>query len=473
MIWRIARHELAALRRDGRLRAAVLIMVSLFLALVVTGWQSHRAGQAARAHFLETAREQWENQGARHPHRAASFGQYVAKPEFPLAMFDPGIKPTTGQALWLEAHKRSSFKFAENEDAEVSGVLGLNSAAQAAQMLGALFVIFLGYASIAREKEAGTLRLVLAQGVQPWRWFAGKLLGLGLALAAVLVPMGIALMILFATVEGAAFDGSAAIRAVALLAGYGVYIFIWMAAAVAISSRAATARSALSALLAVWVAATILAPRLASTAATAFSPVPSLTEFNAAYARDYSDGFDGHPGWDAQLKALERRTLATHGVASLEELPVGFSGIRLHAMDEWGNTVSDRHQQRLESIYSRQTRWHLVAALLGPTVPMRSLSQGLAGTDWPHYRNFSDAAEVYRRDVVLSLDHKLEQALIGNRWEISFGRDVWSQVPHFEYRTPDWRWALREVQMLLFALLGWLAVSIGALWLAARRFMQP
>src|SRR5688572_13336003 len=109
MIWKIARHELAALRRDGRMRAAMLIMVALFVALAVTGRQSYRAEQAAREHFIERVRQQWDNQGARHPHRAASFGQYVAKPELPLAMFDPGIKPTTGRALWLEAHHRSSF----------------------------------------------------------------------------------------------------------------------------------------------------------------------------------------------------------------------------------------------------------------------------------------------------------------------------------------------------------------------------
>src|SRR5688500_15638632 len=105
LIWRIARHELSALRRDGRLGIAALVVALLFAVLAITGWQDYRADRDARSHFIEEARAQWENQGARHPHRAASFGQYVAKPELPLALFDPGIKPTTGQALWLEAHK--------------------------------------------------------------------------------------------------------------------------------------------------------------------------------------------------------------------------------------------------------------------------------------------------------------------------------------------------------------------------------
>lgn len=473
MIWKIAQHELSALHRDGRLRLAALFVASLFIVLAVSGWHAYRADRAARLHFVEQARLQWENQGARHPHRAASFGQYVAKPELPLALFDPGIKPTTGQALWLEAHKRSSFKFAPDEDAGVSGVLGLNSAAEAVQTLGALLVVLLGYASIARERESGTLRLILAQGVAPWRWFAGKIVGLGLALVLLLTPLGAALVILFATVDRAAFDIDVATRAGMLLAGYGVYLAIWLALALAISSRLPSARSALGTLLAVWVGATIVAPRLASTAASTFADVPSLTEFSAEYSRDFNNGFDGLPGWDAQLKALEQQALKTHGVASLDQLPVGFSGMRMHAMDEWGNVVSDRHQQRLETIYTQQTRWHLAAALFGPVVPMRALSQGLAGTDWSHYQHFSEAAEQYRRGVVLSLDHQLEQALTGNRWEISFDREVWAAVPRFTYQVPNWHWGLRHIVVPAAMLLAWLFLAIGAVWLGARRFVQP
>lgn len=459
MLRTIVQHELRQLLRDGRLRAAALLVCALFLGLGAAGWVGWREDKAGREQFVAHAREQWENQGERHPHRAASFGQYIAKPELPLALFDSGIKPTTGQALWLEAHKRSSFNYAPAEDAGVSSILGLNSAAEVVQLLGALLVVLIGYASVARERETGTLRLVLAQGVSPRRWFIGKTLALGAAIAGVALPLALGMAGLCFAADPAAFDGNVAGRLALLCFGYGVYLAVWLGGAVTVSCWAPSSRAALAACLALWIGASVIAPRVASTAASAFAPVPSLLEFGTAYARDFNQGFDGRPGWAAQLQQLEAHALETHGVKTLDELPVGFSGLRMHAMDEWGNAVSDRHQQRLEAIYTRQTNWHLAAALLGPVVPMRALSQGLAGTDWAHYRQFSDAAEDYRRGVVESLDHKLTETLTGNQWEISLGSETWKAVPRLTYALPGVDWAARQVAAPAVALAGWLVLT--------------
>jgi len=164
--------------------------------------------------------------------------------------------------------------------------------------------------------------------------------------------------------------------------------------------------------------------------------------------------------------------LAEYGVATLDELPVGFSGLRMQAMDAWGNDVSDRQQRRLEAIYTRQTRWHLAAALLGPVVPMRALSQGLSGTDWAHYRRFSDEAESYRRGVVLALDTQLVDAVKGNRWEVALGNEAWAAVPRFTYAQPSFSWAMAEVAAPAAALVGWLGVVGILAWSGARRLVR-
>ncbi len=465
----ILRHELIALSRDGRVRVMVWLSLVLFIGLGITGWQDYQRNKEENERFVASAREQWENQGDRHPHRAASFGQYVIKPETPLALFDNGIRPTTGQALWLEAHKRSSFKFAPVEDAGVSSILGLNSVAEVVQLLGALMAVLIGYASVARERETGTLRLVLSQGVSPGRWFAGKALAMLGALVALVVPVGIGIFGLCYTADPAAFDGNVTMRLLLLLFSYAGYLAIWLGGAIAVSCWARTSRGALAVLLALWIGAAVIAPRVASTVASTFAPVPSLTEYTAAYSHDFNHGFEDRKGWGDQFEALKQKALNTYGVETLDELPVGFSGMRMHAMDDWGNDVSDRQQQGLESIYSRQTRWHLAASLLGPVVPMRALSQGLSGTDWEHYRQFSNLAEEYRRGVVLSLDHKLEKALQGNRWEVSFGKEVWAAVPHFTYEFPSLGWALSVIAAPAAVLLGWLGMVLILVWLGVRR----
>ena len=185
-----------------------------------------------------------------------------------------------------------------------------------------------------------------------------------------------------------------------------------------------------------------------------------LAEFRAAQGKDFNQGFDGEPGWDARLAALEKSTFAKYGVEKLDDVPVGFSGLRLQMMDAWSERISDRQQQHLEEIYTAQTRWHLATAALGPFVAMRAFSQGLAGMDWPHYRHFAEAAEVYRRSVVASMDQLLERKLVGDKWEVSVSHEVWSRVPPFTYAMPHATWALREAALPLALVTAWLVLAL-------------
>jgi ABC-2 type transport system permease protein len=469
MLWPIARHELRQLRRDGRLVVAAWLGLGLLVALALLGWQTYRRETHERAHFEASAREQWENQGEKHPHRAAHFGLYLTKPELPLALFDSGIKPATGRVLWLEAHSRSVFAYSPVEDAGATGILGLTNGAEVLQLLGALLVILAAHGSVAREREDGTLRLILAQGVSPRRWFAGKCAGLGLALGLVGLPLAGGLWLLCWRADPAAFGFDAATRAAALVAAHALYFAAWLVGAVAVSAWARTGRSALALLLGLWIAGGVLAPRLATTLAATLAPLPTVAEFAKAQADDFASGFDGEPGWAARLAQLEKDTLARHGVKTLAELPVGFSGLRMQAMDTFSGRISDRHQRRLESIYERQTRWHWATALLGPYVPMRALSGSLTGMDWPHHQHFAKVAEHYRRGVVLSLDQLLERELRGDKWEIQFGRDVWSRVPPFAYAMPGTGWALRTAALPLALVAGWAALAGALAWAGARR----
>lgn len=469
MLWTIARHELRQLRRDGRLRTAAWLGFGLMMALALLSWQTYRREAHERAHFEATAREQWENQGDKHPHRAAHFGFYLTKPELPLSLFDSGIKPATGRVLWLEAHQRSVFAYSPVEDSGATGILGVTNGAEVLQLLGALLVVLAAYGSVAREREDGTLRLLLSQGVSPRRWFAGKCLGLALALSLVGAPIAIGLGLLCWRADPNGFSSDAALRGFGLLVSHGVYFAAWLVGVVAVSAWARTARGALALLLGVWVAGGIVAPRLASTLASLLAPLPSIAEFGQAQVTDFTNGFDGEPGYNARLAQLEKDTLARYNVKTLAELPVGFSGIRMQMMDEFSGRISDRHQSRLEAIYDQQNRWHWVTAILGPYVPMRALSGSLSGMDWTHHQHFAEVAEQYRRGVVKSMDQLLERELRGDKWEVSFGREVWAKVPAFSYSMPTCGWALHHAAVPLLLVVGWLALAALVAGLGARR----
>jgi hypothetical protein len=167
----IVHHELLDYWRDGRFRALSLTMLMLLLAVGAWGWHSYRTSESERLAFQGQVWEQWINQGAKHPHRAAHFGQYVIKPELPLAGFDPGVKPTVGQTLWVEAHTRSAYSYAPMDDSPAMQTrFGITGVAGVVQITDHPFGAGEGGSHIARERESGTLRQMLALGIPPARW---------------------------------------------------------------------------------------------------------------------------------------------------------------------------------------------------------------------------------------------------------------------------------------------------------------
>ena len=58
-----------------------------------------------------------------------------------------------------------------------------------ALVLAPLFIILIGYGSVSREREAGTLTLLLSQGTTRWQLILGKLLALIAASGLFLLPL--------------------------------------------------------------------------------------------------------------------------------------------------------------------------------------------------------------------------------------------------------------------------------------------
>src|SRR5690554_3988495 len=117
MIAAIARKELIGLIRDRRVLMLSLGLLAMLIAAYLVALGQHQRLQAERLAVGETARMQWERQGIKHPHRGAHFGIYAFRPNTPLSVFDPGIEPYVGQAIWLEPHRRNMPRFNPAADA--------------------------------------------------------------------------------------------------------------------------------------------------------------------------------------------------------------------------------------------------------------------------------------------------------------------------------------------------------------------
>ncbi|MDO8902526.1 MAG: DUF3526 domain-containing protein [Phenylobacterium sp.] len=466
----VARRELQLQLRDGRLAIAALLLLLLLSAATVVGWAQYEKGEAQRVRFAEESYAQWLNQGPKHPHRAAAYGMYVAKPETPLAVFEPGLRPFAGRTLWLQAHSNAAFSHAPaDDDLTASPGLGETSGAALLQLLGGLFAMVLGALSVARDRETGVMRQILAQGISPRRWIGGKCLGLVAALLLPLVPFAI---LLIATTAWAAAEGAvwAAIgRTAAALGATLVYLLGLLAIGVAVSAFSRTSRGALVVVLSLWVAGSVLAPRAASLLTLRIAPTPDAAVYASVIRDEFNGGYGERPGWDDQLAALEDSVKAEYGLSSLDEAPVGFSGLRMQAMDAWTNEVADRHHAQLLATYDRQQQIRTVLSVFAPYLAARAASHGFAGMDWAHYQHFAAAAEEYRRAFNVQMNEAIVAGTRGQAWEMNAGRETWALAPPFTYQEPGLGWALRAQWPAVSILVAWLFGALGLLAFAAQR----
>jgi ABC-2 type transport system permease protein len=468
MIATIARKEFTEVVRDGRFRWAAGVVLVLLVAALLLGWQHFREVREQQAEAARLDREVWLSQGERNPHSAAHFGRYAFKPSPPLSFVDRGINSYTGVAIWMEAHYQNSARFRPVEEATTAGRFGELTAAIILQLLVPLLVILLAFALFAGEREAGTLRQLLSLGVRARDLAAGKALGVSAALLLLLVPA--TLIGAAALAFAAAPDGmSASVGRFLLLAlSYLLYFGAFLGLSLAVSARARSARVALVALLAFWIVSSLVVPRVAADVSERLYPAPSRTEFWRDVQRDLREGIDGHNPADRRREELRQRLLAQYNVARVEDLPVNFSGIALQAGEEYGNQVFDRHYARLWGAYERQNRTHEALAVVSPLLAIRSVSMGVAGTDWAQHRRFAEAAETYRRDLQRQLNNDLAYNSRTGQTYLA-NASLWEQSPPFVYEPPGMGWIMRHHAWSFALLVLWFVVAAIPAYASVRR----
>jgi ABC-2 type transport system permease protein len=454
MIRRIAQKELTEIVRDGRFRVLAALVLALSLVSLAAGWKSyadlsqqHRAAQAA-------TRSQWLNQDKKNPHSAAHYGMYAFKPKSQLAMVDTGIDPYMGVAVWLEAHKQNDFKYRPAQDRTAVQRFGEMTGAEVLGVLLPLFIVLMTFSAFAGEREQGTLRQVLSMGIDRRSLALGKALGIAAALGLVLLPATVLGVIALALSADGGLLATDPARAAVLGAIYLAYFACIIAVSLAVSARARSSRVALVTLLAFWFATGVVAPRAVADLAAWLYPTPSAIEFQKALDADLNDANDMQRRLDERKAELFKR----YNVDTLDALPVAFSGISLQEGENHGNEVFDKHYGRLFDQYERQNRVAQFAGLVAPTLAVRALSMGLAGTDFVHHRDFTVAAENYRRGIqrVMNGDIAANQ----KKGEVYLAdHSLWSKVPEFEYTAPPTRRVLGSYALSLLILGGWLGAA--------------
>lgn len=449
-----------------------LVITVVLIYAAVLGWLSFRAQTAQRTHYQAEARHDWLSNPDKHPHRMAHFGNFAFRPKTPLSLFDFGMESYLGNLIFLEAHKQNPVNFSEAGFSTGLLRFGEISLAMVLQLLLPLLIFFLGYGVIAAERDSGTLRLILSQGISVRQLLVGKTLGLIDVVMRLYVPVVVLTVVGWLVLQNGRVNADATVRLLMLVLAYAVYLVICCGVAVLVSARSESARTALVTLMGVWLMLTIVLPRAAQAVGAYLYEIPSKAQFFARIQDDVLKEGDSHNPADPHYAKLKDSLLTAYQVDSVQQLPVNYSGVVMAEGEKISAHIYTNHFGQLQQVYARQNRLSEFVAFIDPFLAIRHLSMALAGTDYATYADFQQQAERYRYDMAQHLN-ALQIKYIPNKKAApgakppAISRANWESMPDFTYQPVSVGATLAQSWRSLLALAVWLAgLGFAFRWVA-------
>ncbi|MFC4309401.1 DUF3526 domain-containing protein [Steroidobacter flavus] len=462
MMLPLIRLEFSLLLKEPRVRWIAAALCALMALTFSISFKEATSTAAEAARMATVERERWLNQDPKNPHSAAHYGLWVFKPASPLATLDPGIEPYVGRMIRIEAHRYNDALYRSAQERSPLSRAGLSTVADVTQLLVPLAALLLSFATFAADRERGTLRLALGNGIAPGRLLLARFGAL--AMATTLIVGTPALVLGAVSIAALDAEGWHAWPRLALwtLAQASYAVFFLLIGLLA-SLVARTSRAALTIGLLCWVVLCIVIPRLTTAAIESAAPTPSYAATRAKIEEQIKlyNRADLH---QERQEAIIKR----YGVANAAELPIDLRGAMMHDREQHDYSVFDRELGAFFARLSHQDDLQGWAGLASPLLAVQAASAGLAGSDFRRHSDFLRAAENYRR--VLSDTMNLDLVDHPTQGGVAYlaARDVWEKVPAFVYRPAPLFQSLREVATPLSLLAIWLALAAVTVSLAAR-----
>lgn len=401
-----------------------------------SGWVTFRQQQVSQYYFQQEARRDWLSNPDKHPHRMAHYGHFAFRSRSPLSLFDPGMDRFLGNAIYLEAHKQNTINFSEAGFSTGLMRFGDLSVAMLLQLLLPLLIFFLGAGSIAADRENGTLKLLLSQGIGWVDLLVGNSLGLFLVSLTLLGPLLVLAGGLWLAAQADIPSADELIRFGLLVLFYGLYLAVCCVVAVLVSAWSRTTKTALVSLIGLWLMSTIVLPRASQALGTYVYDLPSKTQFQTDIQTDISKEGDSHNPDDPHYKSLKDSLLTAYGVKTADQLPFNYSGYVMGEGERLSASIYNQHYNTLLERFQQQNQFARAVAFLNPYLALKNLSMALAGTDFSSYIGFQQQAETYRYGLAqkmneLQMHHIANKKLGPTEKAYSIDRKYWQDVPDF------------------------------------------
>ncbi|MFI8604217.1 ABC transporter permease [Cellulophaga baltica] len=383
---------------------ASILMLFLLVFSAYSGWENYHDQNFARDEIQHEVQESWENNPDKHPHRMAHYGSFAFRLKHILSVFDLGMENFVGNAVFLEAHKQNTVNFSEASMSTGLLRFGEVSLAMLLKVIVPLLIFYLGFATIAKERENGTLKLLIGQGITRKEIVFGKWLGLW-SLSLIFLSTIFLVLFFFVLIEfHDAVNADSIFRYVILLIAYVLFFGILSAITILVSAFSATAKGALVKLLGIWLLFVIIVPKSLQAMGFYLYPTPSKIEMETAVEHDLMQLGDSHNPDDPHFKALKDSVLLASNVTDIADLPFNYGGFVMSKGEALSANVYLEHQAKLYKVYGKQNNLERYSAFINPYTAIKNLSMAFSGTDFQSFLHFKDKAEAYRFNLAQEMN---------------------------------------------------------------------
>ncbi len=440
------------------------VFCTVLIYIAICGWQGFKTQHHIREHHQEKARESWEDNPDKHPHRMAHFGTFAFRLQHPLSVFDSGLESYTGNAVFLEAHKQHTANFSEASLSTGLVRFGDLNIAMLLQLLLPLIIFFIGYSSIVGEKDNGTLKMMYIQGAEFKEILLGKSLGLFYTTALFFLPAFIALWSI-SFLDDQNLNEDTVIRSLILSITYLIFFMILCCITVIVSAKSKHSNRALLRLLGIWLLFFIIIPKTAQVVGHYIYPNLSMIEFKAAIERETSKHGDSHNTKDPAFIKLRDSILTANKVTAVEDLPFNFQGYLMRRGEKISAMIYTQEHDKLIDTYRDQNSLTRVLEIVNPYLAIKNISMGVSATNFNTYVNFLAQAERYRYEQSQFMN-ELQMQFISNKAKSSEGKvhvvnkSYWQSFSDFTYSYLSTFKVLKNQLLALFALGFWCIIPL-------------
>jgi ABC-2 type transport system permease protein len=457
---------------------AIFILI-VFIGILLTyaacsGWASFVDQNEITSGFQNQARQDWLDNPDKHPHRMAHYGHFAFRPKAPLSIFDFGMESFFGNTIFLEAHKQNAVNFSQAGFSTSMLRFGEISIAQILQILLPLLIFFLGFGSVASERENGTLKIILTQGISWKQLLIGKSLGMIQVTMALYLPVMLTTILLWSLLQNGSIPLDQILRLLLVSLAYFIYLAIFCVIAVLVSAASKTSKSALVSLIGLWLALTIVLPRASQALGSYIYPAPSKITFQTGIENDILKEGDSHNPNDPHYKNIKDSLLAAHQVDSVQQLPFNYSGYIMAEGEKISARIYDQHFGKLLEVYQDQNSFSKMMAFFNPFMAIKNLSMTLSGTDYNAYIDFQRQAEAYRYAMAQKMN-ELQIKYISNKKPgpgdkpYIIDQKHWQEVPEFQYRPTGVSAILKTETITFLAFIFWITALISVIQLMSKK----